>query len=87
MKKTPEEWMIDGSPVLYHDIFPPRNSADSYEGEIDGKPWAIGQEKDRWVVRLKNMDDRYRKNYGRNAIPYVDLKFIERMDNDVTTEA
>jgi hypothetical protein len=75
-----EEWMIDGAPVLYHAVFPPRR-ADSYEGEIDGEPWAIGQKKDRLVVRLKNMDARYRKDYGRKVVSFTDLKFIERRDN------
>jgi hypothetical protein len=76
-----EEWMIDGAPVLYHAVFPPRISTDSYEGEIDGEPWAIGQKKDRFVVRLKNMDARYRKDYGRKVVSFTDLKFIERRDN------
>jgi hypothetical protein len=66
--------MIDGATVFYNPSYP----KDTFRGEIDGKPWAIGRKKDRYVVRLKNMDKRYREKYGRTVVSFTDLKFISR---------
>lgn len=74
-----EEWMKDGAPVLYSAVYP---DGETYEGEIDGKPWAIGTKKDRWVVRLKNMDAKYIKRFGRYVVSFTDLKFISRRKTD-----
>ena len=77
-KEAVESWMVDGVQVLYFSVFPPRGAGDVYEGEIDGEPWLIGPKRDRFVVRLKNMDQRYREMYSRSVVPCVSLKFISK---------
>lgn len=72
-----QPWIKPNARVLYHSVFPPRTSADTYEGRIDGEPWPIGRKRDRLVVRLYDMDARYRADFGRSVVPYTDLKFIE----------
>jgi len=72
-----QPWIKPNSRVLYHSVFPPRISEDTYEGRIDGEPWPIGRKRDRLVVRLYDMDARYIADFGRSVVPYTDLKFIE----------
>ena len=71
------KWIKPNARVLYHNVFPPRSPADTYEGRIDGEPWPIGRKADRLVVRLKDMDARYKADFGRTVVPYTDLAYIE----------
>lgn len=73
-------WMVDGARVLYESVSPPRNDDDLYRGELDGSPIEVSRDpkRKRYVVRIKNMDDRYRKKYGRNVVSICDVKFIRR---------
>jgi hypothetical protein len=75
-----EPWMVDGAQVLYFAVFPTRGTEDVYEGEIDGEPWPIGPKQERFVVRLRNMDERYRQMYSRSVVPYVSLKYISKSE-------
>lgn len=45
-----------------------------YAGEVDGEPWRLG--KKRTVVRLKNLDRRYRQRYHRSVVPYTDVENV-----------
>lgn len=73
-------WMVDGAPVIYESVSPPRGDDDLYRGELDGKPIEISRDPDRkrYVVRIRNMDARYRKDYGRNVVSICDVQFIRR---------
>lgn len=74
------EWMVDGARVLYEAVSPTRNDEDLYRGELDGAPIEVSRDPDRkrYVVRIKNMDARYRKKYGRSVVSICDLEFIRR---------
>jgi hypothetical protein len=78
---TTEKWIRDGQRVLYHAMYPPRNETDTYEGTIDGSPWTIGTSK-RLVVRLKDMDARYKIEFGRTVVPFTDIDHISRKEDD-----
>jgi hypothetical protein len=78
MEEIDRSWMIDGATVFYDAVFPPR-AGDSYEGELDGPPFDISRNKTpHWVVRIKNMDSRYRKKYGVKVVSVADIKFIRQ---------
>jgi len=74
------EWMVDGARVLYEAVSPPRNDEDLYRGELDGAPIEVSRDPDRkrYVVRIRNMDARYRKKYCRSVVSICDLEFIRR---------
>lgn len=78
------KWMVDGVRVLYEAVSPPRNDDDLYRGELDGIPREVSRDPDRkrYVVRIRNMDDRYRKKYGRNVVSLCDVEFIRRDENE-----
>lgn len=78
------KWMVDGVRVLYEAVSPPRNDDDLYRGELDGDPREVSRDPDRkrYVVRIRNMDDRYRKKYGRNVVSLCDVEFIRRDENE-----
>lgn len=75
-------WIKPNTRVLYHSVFPPRRSADTYEGRIDGEPWLIGRKQDRLVVRLYDMNARYKADFGRTVVPYTDVKYIEEKKDE-----
>lgn len=78
MQEIDRSWMIDGAPVFYDAVYPP-GAGDSYAGELDGPPFDISRNKTpHWVVRIKNMDDRYRKKYGGKVVSVSDIKFIRQ---------
>lgn len=82
MIKDKPDWIKPNTRVLYHSVFPPRSSADTYEGRIDGEPWHIVRKQDRLVVRLYDMDARYKSDFGRTVVPYTDVKYIEEKKDD-----
>lgn len=73
-------WMTDGTSVLYFADWPPRNHGEGYIGQIDGEPKDISRDPGRkhFVVRLRNMDSRFQKKFGRNVASVVDVKFIQK---------
>lgn len=78
MQEIDRSWMIDGAPVFYDAVYPP-GAGDSYAGELDGPPSDISRNKTpHWVVRIKNMDDRYREKYGHKVVSVADIKFIRK---------
>lgn len=82
MIKANNDWIKPNTRVLYHSVFPPRRRADTYEGRIDGEPWRIGRKNDRLVVRLYDMDARYKVDFGRTVVPFTDVEYIEEKKDD-----
>lgn len=77
---TTKKWIRDGQRVLYHAVYPPRSETDTYEGTIQGSPWTLGTSKDRLVVRLVDMDARYKIEFGRTVVPFTNIEHIEHIE-------
>ena len=78
MTEIDRSWMVDGAAGFYDAVYPPR-AGDSFEGEIDGAPFDISRNKTpHWVVRIKNMDSRYRTRYGVKVVSAADIKFVRQ---------
>lgn len=76
MQEIDRSWMIDGTPVFFEPKYP---RVETFEGSIDGEPFNISRNKSpHWVVRLKDMDSRYRKLTGCKSVSVVELSNIRK---------
>lgn len=74
-------WIKNGQTVKYCPHYREgRLDSKEYAGVVCGEPWILGNPKNnRYVVRLEQMDKKYREEYGRNCIAYVSVEFIRKI--------
>lgn len=76
MQETDRSWMIGDTPVFFDVKYP---SADTFEGVLDGAPFDISRNSTpHWVVRIKDMDSRYRKKTGCKVVSVADIANIRK---------